>query len=151
MTIFHKAIVLLPCLILVAGCDQTSVPTSTPTAAKAVEDPLKADVERMEAGIRIAAANKRIDELERQVGALQATPEKLDLSLLTDRVTALEAKAGGAASSSEKPAGQGASGIGQNSRSGSVSDTSRQAKRQTSNLSLPDLEARKSLSPDKVK
>lgn len=95
MTLFLKAIASLSCLTLMAGCDQMSAPTSKPPAEKAAEDPLKADVERMEAGIRIAAANKRIDELERQVGALQATPEKLDLSLLTDRVAALEAKAGG--------------------------------------------------------
>lgn len=47
----------------------------------------------MEAGIRIAAANKRIDELERKVSALEATPEKIELDLLTQRVTALEVKA----------------------------------------------------------
>lgn len=143
MTLFLKAITSLSCLTLMAGCDQMSAPTSKPTAAKVVEDPLKADVERMEAGIRIAAANKRIDELERQVGALQATPEKLDLSLLTDRVAALEAKAGSDASSSGKAAGQTMSGVGQSPRSGSVSDTPRQAKRQTSNLSLPELETRR--------
>lgn len=56
------------------------------------------DLDRLEAGVRIAAANKRIDELERQVGALQATPEKLDLDLLTRRVEALEVKANGSTS-----------------------------------------------------
>jgi len=63
----------------------------------AKQDPLVQDLDRLEAGVRIAAANKRIDELERQVGALQATPEKLDLDLLSRRVEALEVKANGGA------------------------------------------------------
>jgi len=141
MTFFRRAVTSLPWLILMAGCDQTSA--STPTTAKAVEDPLKADLEQMEASIRIAAANKRIDELERQVGALQATPEKLDLSLLTARVATLEAKAGDDAPSPEKPLGQTTSGVGQGPWSGMLSDTPRQVQRQTPKLSLPELETRR--------
>jgi hypothetical protein len=141
MTFFLRAVTSLPWLVLMAGCDQTSAPA--PTSAKAVEDALKVDLEQMEAGIRIAAANKRIDELERQVGALQATPEKLDLSLLTARVATLEAKAGDDASSPEKPSGQTTSGVGQGPRSEMLSDTPRQVQRQTPKLSLPELETRK--------
>lgn len=55
----------------------------------------------MEDGVRLSAANKRIDELEREVAALEAAPEKIDLDLLTQRVTALEVKSA---------IGQGASG-----------------------------------------
>ncbi len=141
MTFFLRAVTSLSWLILMAGCDQTSAPA--PTAAKAVQDPLKADLEQMEAGIRIAAANKRIDELERKVGALQATPEKLDLSLLTDRVATLEAKAGGDASSPGKPSGQTTSGVGQSPQSGLLADSPRQVQRQTPKLSLPELETRR--------
>ena len=138
MTYFRRATASLVCLILVAGCDRASSPTPTtnPAAAKAAEDPIKADVDRMEAGIRIAAANKRIDELEQQVGALQATPEKLDLELLTNRVEALEAKVGGDVSSPGKPLGKTTSDLGQTSRSGLKPEGSRQAKQQTSKSSL---------------
>lgn len=129
MTHFHRAILSLACLTLMAGCDQ---PPSSPVAkAKATQDPIAADVDRMEADIRIAAANKRIDELERQVGALQATPEKLDLDLLTRRVETLEAKAGGDASSPGKPSGKTTAEPGQTLRSGSKPDGSGQAKQQT--------------------
>ena len=134
MTNFSKTIMSLACLILVAGCDQASTPT--PKAAKAAEDPITADVDRMEAGIRIAAANKRIDELEREVGALQATPEKLDLELLTNRVEALEAKVGGDASSPGKPLGKTTSEPSQTPRSGSKPDGSRPDKQQTSKSGL---------------
>ena len=85
----------------------------------------------MEADIRIAAANKRIDELERQVGALQATPEKLDLDLLTRRVETLEAKAGGDASSPGKLSGKTTSEPSQTPRSGSKPDGFGQPKQQT--------------------
>jgi uncharacterized coiled-coil protein SlyX len=54
------------------------------------------DIKQAEYEVRLAAANKRIDELERKVGALEVTPEKLDLDLLTQRVTALEVNAGDA-------------------------------------------------------
>ena len=119
----------MACLTLMAGCDQP--PSSTVVKAKATQDPIAADVDRMEADIRIAAANKRIDELERQVGALQATPEKLDLDLLTRRVETLEAKAGGDASSPGKLSGKTTSEPGQTPRSGSKPDGFGQLKQQT--------------------
>ncbi len=135
MTYFCRTIMSLACLILVAGCDQASTSTPTPTPA-AAKDPITADVDRMEAGIRIATANKRIDELERQVGALQATPEKLDLELLTNRVEALEAKVGGDASSPGTPLGKTTSEPGQTPRSGSKPDGPRPDKQKTSKSSL---------------
>jgi len=119
----------MACLTLMAGCDQPS--SSTVVKAKATQDPIAADVDRMEADIRIAAANKRIDELERQVGALQATPEKLDLDLLTRRVETLEAKAGGDASSPGKLSGKTTSEPSQTPRSGSKPDGFGQPKQQT--------------------
>lgn len=133
MKYFCRSVTSLACLILVAGCDQPLTPK--PAATKVTRDPITADVNRLEAGIRIAAANKRIDELERQVGALQATPEKLDLELLTNRVEALEARAGGDASSPGKPSGK-TTLEPQNSRSGLKPDGSGQAKQQTSKPSL---------------
>lgn len=42
--------------------------------------------------VRLKAAEARIVELERRVGALEATPEKVDLQLLTQRLEQLEAK-----------------------------------------------------------
>jgi uncharacterized coiled-coil protein SlyX len=130
MTHFHKAILSLACLILMAGCDQPS--SSTVAKAKSAQDPIAADVDRMEADIRIAAANKRIDELERQVGALQATPEKLDLDLLTRRVETLEAKNTGVVSSEttagKSPSGGPASDRGQTPRSVSKASRTGQAK-----------------------
>lgn len=95
-----KFTVSLMCLITMTACDRS--PSPIPATAKAVQDPIAADVEHMTAEIRIASANKRIDELERQVGALQATPIKLDLDLLTSRLEALEAKQNGDAPTSEK-------------------------------------------------
>ena len=127
MPYFRRTITALGCLILVSGCDRTSSPT--PANATVAQDPIAADVDRMQADIRIAAANKRIDELERQVGALQATPDKLDLDLLTRRVEALEAKVQGEASSpailSEKSASDDFS---QAARSPSKSSDTRQTK-----------------------
>ncbi|WP_165911549.1 hypothetical protein [Sphingomonas sp. PP-CC-3A-396] len=88
----HPSIAVLSFAILTSlgACDRD--PKAPPSENGVVKDPVAGDVDRMEAEIRIAAANKRIDELERKVGALEATPEKIDLELLTQRVTALEVK-----------------------------------------------------------
>jgi len=83
---------LLPlCMLLVlAGCGQSRTPSSVNSAS--ADDPVSQDIKQLEYGVRLAAANKRIDELERKIGALEATPEKLKLDLLTQRVLALEVK-----------------------------------------------------------
>lgn len=80
-------------LVSAGACDRIQKAPESKNAAAV--DPVAADMDRMEAGIRIAAANRRIDELERKVGALKATPEKVDLELLTQRVAAFEAKSAG--------------------------------------------------------
>lgn len=71
-----------------AACDRNPAPRSARNAV--AEDPVVQGIKQIESGVRLAAANKRIDELERRVGALEDTPEKLDLALLTQRMTALE-------------------------------------------------------------
>ncbi|MDQ0836967.1 hypothetical protein [Sphingomonas faeni] len=135
------AALLVVCSIIVQACDR--IPT-TPTATKAAEqDPIVQDLDRLEAGVRIAAANKRIDDLEHKVGELESTPEKLDLDLLTSRVTALEVKANGAALASdmllpkEKPSLSTSTGAEPQARK-----NTRQTPKRTSVLNLPELESR---------
>jgi hypothetical protein len=60
---------------------------TTPTAVQ-----IEQDVKQVQYDVRLAAAYRRIEELERQVGELKGTPEKIDLELLTQRMMALEAK-----------------------------------------------------------
>lgn len=96
--------------------------------------------------IRIAAANKRIDELERKVSTLEATLETIDLDLLTQRVTALEVKSAGAeaVASQTAPALKATQPISGTQRSGS------QARRLPAGkykLPLPELENRPRLAP----
>lgn len=88
---FYKAVLPLTALILASACGQ---PPKTPAAEKVSDQAAVAQgIDNFESGVRLAAANKRIDELERKVGELETTPAKLDLDLLTQRVTALEVKA----------------------------------------------------------
>jgi len=75
------------CLIVLASCDPAPKANTKSPAQKSIE----ADIGQVEEDVRLAAANKRIDELERQVAELQATPEKLDLQMLSKRVDLLEA------------------------------------------------------------
>lgn len=82
--------------LAVQGCDDNS---RSQSVAKAPEkSQIAQDMAEFEGGVRIAAANKRIDELERKVGELESTPENLNLDLLSQRLTALELKANNAAS-----------------------------------------------------
>jgi TolA-binding protein len=81
------------CLIVLAGCDPAPTANTKSPAQKSIE----ADIGQVEEDVRLAAANKRIDELERQVAELQATPEKLDLQMLSKRVDLLEAVTQGSA------------------------------------------------------
>ena len=90
MRIILTAPLTLACLLSLEACDRRSVP---PSVKREPDTSLMAqDIEQIEYGVRLAAANKRIDELERKVSALENTPEQLDLDLLTQRVTALETK-----------------------------------------------------------
>lgn len=104
------------------------------------------DLERLEARVRIAAANKRIDELERKVGELEDTPEKLELDLLTNRVTALEVKAGGPLLASETPPlKEDFSLLPPTGTSPKQRKSLRQPAKRVSPLNLPDLENRSRL------
>ena len=75
------------------ACNRNPPPRAANSGA--ADDPISQDIKQIEYGVRLAAANKRIDELERKVGALEDTPEKLDLVLLTQRMTALEVQGRG--------------------------------------------------------
>lgn len=130
-------------LIMVQGCDR--VPKSPSTVKAAGQNPLVRDVDQIESEVRLAAANKRIEELERKVDALEATPGKLDLDLLTQRVTALEVKANDAgalapqaALPKEKPGASRSTG-----KAAARSDIdARRTPASTSTFKLPDLETR---------
>ncbi|MEG8016788.1 hypothetical protein [Sphingomonas sp. LR55] len=88
-----KLIVLLTLAfgLSLGACDGKPAPQAANSAT--AEDPVAQDVKQIEYGVRLAAANKRIDELERKVGELENTPEKLDLDLLNQRIAVLEANA----------------------------------------------------------
>jgi uncharacterized coiled-coil protein SlyX len=138
---FKPAKVLLPVigLISLGACNQQPASSAAKTAP--APNPIEQDVRQMQYDIRLAAADKRIEELERQVGALEATPEKLDLSLLTQRVVDLEAKAGGAVSPPflSAPAAAAPQSNGSEKRTG---NDVRKTPPAQSRLSLPSLERR---------
>ena len=91
-----RTVLLLASVLSLAACDQVLKPTDVKGTLD--QNAVAQDVPRLDAGVCIAVANKRIDELERQVGELQSAPEKLDLKFLTNRVIALEVQASSAAS-----------------------------------------------------
>jgi uncharacterized coiled-coil protein SlyX len=138
---FKPAKVLLPVigLLSLGACDQQ--PASPVAKIAPAPNPIEQDVKQMQYDIRLAAADKRIEELERQVGALDATPEKLDLNLLTQRVAELEANAGGAVSvpSPSAPATVAPRSNGSGKRK---SNDVRKTSPAPSRLSLPSLERR---------
>ena len=136
----HLSIAVLSSILVSLGaCDQ---PPKAPASKRAAAvEPLAGDLDRMEAGIRIAAANKRIDELEHKVGALEATPEKVDLDLLTQRVAALEVKSAGDTETASQavPPAKTPQPINSPSRTGSEA---RKSPIVNSKLILPELESR---------
>ena len=138
---FKPAKTMLPLVALLSlgACERQ--PASSVVKAASAPNPIEQDVRQMQYDIRLAAADKRIEELERQVGALQATPEKLDLNLLTQRVVELEAKASGAVSvpSPSAPATAAPRSNGSEKR---TSNDIRKTPPAPSRLSLPSLERR---------
>jgi hypothetical protein len=121
------------------ACNESPVPQGAKRASP--EDPVTQDIKQIEYGVRLAAANKRIDELERKVRALETTPEKLDLDLLTQRVTRLEVNsAGGEASVPKiKPTKNASQPVGGTRRESGVV---RRPSATSPKLSLPELENR---------
>lgn len=104
MTTFFLRIGAPLCLLLVAGCQRSGEPAAN-SVLSAKEQAIAAEkkqIDRIEGGVRLDQAERRIVELEKQVGALRDNPQQLDLDLLTQRVAALEARtyAGG----DDKPA-----------------------------------------------
>lgn len=127
------------CLVSLVACDRHRDPPAAKRSPS--ENPIVRETSQFETGVRLAAANKRIDELELKVHALEATPEKLDLDLLTQRVTALEVKASGAAAAfSEMASGNSATQSPSSAARGA--SEARRAPSGPSRLSLPDLENR---------
>jgi predicted small lipoprotein YifL len=127
----------LACLLSLMGCNRDPAVQSTKTAS--ADHPVTQDIKQIEYGVQLAAANKRIDELERKVGALENTPERLDLDLLTQRVTVLEVKS----SDAKAPVGTIARATGKaQSVSGAPRASGGVPRAQTTEpkLNLPDLE-----------
>jgi TolA-binding protein len=60
-------------------------------------------VTTVERDVRLDALERRIAELEGEVGVLKANPERIDLDLLTQRMTALEVRALSAAPAAPAP------------------------------------------------
>ncbi|MES3085126.1 hypothetical protein [Sphingomonas faeni] len=145
-----RTVLLLASILSLAACDAAPKPANgkgTPGQDGVAQDAIAQDLARLDAGVRIAAANKRIDELERQVGELQSTPEKLDLELLTNRVTALEVQASSAASqASVAPAKDGPKDASAAPRTTNKdpqqSEDKRQPAKRAPKLTLPALENR---------
>lgn len=100
MNRFFRLLLPVTVLVLVSACD--NLPKSSAEKRSSNRDVVLQDLDKFEARVRIAAANKRIDELERKIGRLEMTPEKLDLDLLSRRVTALEVKASDASASNSE-------------------------------------------------
>jgi uncharacterized coiled-coil protein SlyX len=148
---FSKAFLSFACLVFMTGCDRSSLHAAVTNDA--AQDAVTEDVNRMEAEVRIAAANKRIDELERQVGELQSNPEKLDLEVLTSRVAALEASQSGVAADREVLLPKAMPVSPAVPASPSRANGGRQTTpKQSSSLHLPELEPRSRLAtPDESK
>jgi hypothetical protein len=63
-----KAFLPFTVLVTVTACNPVQKPPSAKQASD--QDPIVQDLDKFETSVRIAAANKRINELERKVGEL---------------------------------------------------------------------------------
>ena len=75
-----------------ALCGCGSQPHENKPEHRSAAEAIERDVTAIEGGVRLAAANKRIDELEHQVAELQTNPQTIELDLLKARVEALETR-----------------------------------------------------------
>lgn len=89
----HPASALVLSLLL-ASCGQPSTATQEVPSNPAANDvaAMKNDIAAVEDRVTRDTLTRRVEDLEKRVGALEVTPEKIDLDLLTQRVQALEAK-----------------------------------------------------------
>ena len=78
--------------LLLVACSKAVDQPSSAGVDRGEQQQMQRSIEETMLAVRLKAAEGRIVELERQVGAPQATPEKIDLQLLTQRVEQLEAK-----------------------------------------------------------
>lgn len=128
-------------ILTLQACDNTSrseTGSGSPKTAK-----IERDMSEFEDSMRIAAANKRIDELERKVAELEATPEKLNQDILDRRVAALELKTNAdAAFAVAAPSSEDRLGVYSLDSNAMRPDTkSRRVPKRPSSLKLPDLES----------
>ena len=77
-------------LLGLAGCDRDSRSPSRAPSTVAQDVALEKDVSGIETTVRLAAANKRIDALQSEVDALRVNPQTLDMTMLKQRLEALE-------------------------------------------------------------
>lgn len=86
----HAVAFTLITLLLLGGCERTSrVPSTVPdTAAQNIA--MEREVAGIEQGVRLAAANKRLDELEAEVETLKADQPSADVAALKQRLEAVE-------------------------------------------------------------
>lgn len=77
-------------LLGLAGCDSDSRSPSKAPSTVAQDVALEKDVSGIETTVRLAAANKRIDALQSEVDALIVNPQTLDMTMLKQRLEALE-------------------------------------------------------------
>lgn len=129
-------------LVTVTACNPVQKPPSAKQASD--QDPIVQDLDKFEASVRIAAANKRINELERKVGELEATPEKLNLDLLNQRVTLLEVKDNEARALLSETSSTNDKNVGSRPTSSATRPGSivQKAPTRSSSFKLPDLEHR---------
>lgn len=77
-------------LLALAGCDSDSRSPSKAPSTVAQDVALEKDVSGIETTVRLAAANTRIDALQSEVDALRVNPQTLDMTMLKQRLEALE-------------------------------------------------------------
>ena len=77
-------------LLGLVGCDSDSRSPSKAPSTVLQDVALEKDVSGLETTVRLAAANKRIDALQSEVDALRVNPQTLDMTMLKQRLEALE-------------------------------------------------------------
>jgi hypothetical protein len=82
----------LSLLLMLAACSKAIDQPSSASLDNSEQQQMQRSIDETTMAVRLKAAEARIVALERQVGALEATPEKIDLQLVTQRLEQLEAK-----------------------------------------------------------
>jgi hypothetical protein len=78
-------------LLFLTACGPSSSMPAKPPNMTASHAALIEDTASIEANVRLAAANKRIDDLTAEVDTLRTNPQTIELELLKQRLEALEA------------------------------------------------------------